>query len=659
MRRIIIPLGLLFLLLFNIDELYAQNSVEEQADSLKLLINTSPNDTLKIRQYKSLGDFFLSHNRATELLKIAEEGLILSEQLQYPKGAIQMTLFKAIALDINGKVDDALPLYNKSIQMAKTHGEGELEAKSYLNLGVSYHYMGNYELALENQLLAYNIGEELSKKDLAKLLNNIGVIYRLQKKNKRAEEIYLKSYKLKEELKDSLGMAATLMNLGLVYREMKSKENLSIQYLQKSQDLYQRLGRLDEVATVNVALGQFFLDKGDIPKAKKAFKSAWSYFKKNITQTYSSATASGLGEIAQLEYDYKNSETYLELALELSTKFENKKNIVAQSFLLSSVKDTLGKKGEAYDILKEAYVLNDTLNKTIRINAMEEMQAKFDVKEKRKELEISKLKLNEQTRQRNIFLFGLIGLALFTLTIFFLLRIKIKTDKKIAKQEEAIQKQEIIELQQKNKLLALNSMIEGQEGERLRIAKDLHDSLGGLLSTVKNHFSVIQKEIAKIEKLDLTIKTNLLIDEACIEVRRISHNMMPHALSISGLQGAVEDLGDQLIQEGYTTTVEVSGDLSTLIETKKVMIYRLIQEMISNIRKHSGAKTILIQLLRYQNDLKILIEDDGKGFDYTAAIEKGGLGLKSINSRVDFLDGTIDWDAQQLKGTTVNINIPI
>jgi len=650
---------MLFLLLLGSGKIYAQQSPDPKVDSLRYLIANIPEDTLKISQYKVLGDIFLSFNQGAEMLKVAEQGLELSEKLNYPKGTIQMTLIKAIALDIMGQTDNALLLYNKSIQMAKTHSEGELEAKSYLNLGVSYQFSGDYGLALENQLLAYDLRKELSKKDLAKLLNNIGIIYRMQKKYIRAEEIYLKSYELKNELKDSLGMASTLMNLGLVYNNMEDKEKMSIEYLKRSKILYQLLERLDQVATCNTALGQIYLAQNDIPMAKKTFRDAWVYYENNITQRYSPATLSGLGNIALKENDNKAAEAYLEQALELTNNYGNKEEIRNLLVALSGIKDTLGKKNQAYKMLKEAYVINDTLNQAIRLKSMEEMQAKFDVKEKVNELEISELKLNKQTRQRNIFLFGAIGLALFTLIIFFFLKNKIRANKTIAQQDKALQKQKITDLQQKNKLLALNSMIEGQEAERLRIAKDLHDSLGGLLSTVKNHFTTIQKEIEQIEKLNLTKKTNDLIDEACHEVRRISHNMMPHSLSISGLKGAIEDLGEQLNAQGYNTTVSVNDQLKDIEETKKAMIYRLIQEIIANIRKHAEAKSIFIQILIHENEINLMIEDDGIGFDFKKAIDNGGLGLKSINSRVEFLDGTIDWDSQIDKGTTVTITIPI
>ena len=646
-------------LLFTQEKVNAQNNSGQQRDSLEQLISNAPDDTLKIAHYQLLADRLLSLNKETELLKVAEAGLQLSEELNFPKGEIQMTLFKAIAIDIMGQSDKAILLYNESLKLAQDYNEGELEAKCYINLGVCYQYLGDYDLALKNQLMAYDLSEELSKKDLAKLLNNIGIIYRLKKKYTRAEEIYLKSYALKEDLKDSLGMAATLMNLGLVYTYIEGKQKLSIESIQRSQALYALLGRLDEVADSNAALGQIFLSQNNIPKAKEAYTNAWVYFEKNIDPRYSPTTLLGLGEVALKEKDFNSSEKYLEQAVEFTKKFGDKDLMRTILYKLGSIKDTLGKKAEAFKVLKEAYALNDTLNQNARLQAMEEMQAKFDVKEKVNELEISELKLNEQTRQRNIFLYGAIGLGVFALTIFFFLKNKIRTRRKITEQENALKNQKITDQQQKNKRLALNSMIEGQEAERLRIAKDLHDSLGGLLSTVKNHFSIIQKEIEELEKLDLTAKTNDLIDEACIEVRRISHNMIPHALSISGLQGTVEDMGERLSEEGYITTIEISGITKDLDTTKKVSIYRLIQEIISNIRKHAEAKTILIQLLGHKNEIKLMVEDDGQGFDYATAIAKGGLGLKSINSRVEFLDGKIDWDARPKMGTTVNITIPI
>lgn len=300
-------------------------------------------------------------------------------------------------------------------------------------------------------------------------------------------------------------------------------------------------------------------------------------------------------------------------------------------------------------------VARDSVINEKNIKSLTQIEMQYDFNKKQEEQE--EILQKEKRLKRNI-LIGLVTLAVFSIIIIAFLRKRMQYKNKLAIQTEALQQQKITELQQKNKLVAMNSMIEGQEAERLRIAKDLHDSLGGLLSTVKAHFTTIQNEIEQLSELNLTEKTNDLIDEACIEVRRISHNMMPHALSISGLQGAIEDVATHLTEQGYGVTLEITNLPATIEPTKEVMIYRLVQEIISNIRKHAEAKNILIQLVGHQQEINLLVEDDGKGFNLEEAIAKGGLGLKSINSRVAYLDGSIDWDTQPNNGTSLTINIP-
>jgi signal transduction histidine kinase len=312
---------------------------------------------------------------------------------------------------------------------------------------------------------------------------------------------------------------------------------------------------------------------------------------------------------------------------------------------------------EAFKYLRQETELRDSIKSERMQRNVAEIEVKFDTERKERKIAQQNLQLEKEARQKNQILIGLAALGILLIISFIFFRNRLKYQRTIAAQTEAIQKQEIKELQQQNKLLALNSMIEGQEAERLRIARDLHDSLGGLLSTVKAHFTTIQKEIEQLEKLNITKKTNSLIDEACIEVRRISYNMMPHALSISGLKGAIEDIAANLREENYEIKLEIN-DLTEMDSTREVMIYRIIQELVSNIRKHAKAKSVLIQLLSHEDEVNLLIEDDGKGFEYEAMISAGGLGLKSINSRVQFLDGDIEWDSHIERGTSVTIKIP-
>jgi len=220
--------------------------------------------------------------------------------------------------------------------------------------------------------------------------------------------------------------------------------------------------------------------------------------------------------------------------------------------------------------------------------------------------------------------------------------------------KEAEQQQEIVKLQQENRLTAINSMVDGQEKERARIAKDLHDGLGGLLSSVKSHFLATQENKDK----KTVEKTETLIDQACSEVRRISHNMMPHALVISGLEDGLKDIAERLEVANYEITLEIN-QIPKLDPTKEVMVYRLVQEFISNIKKHANASSIFIQLYAHDKTVYLMIEDNGKGFDISSLKNKKGLGLQSIESRVAYLNGSIDWDSKIGNGTTVNVSFEV
>ncbi|NND32208.1 MAG: sensor histidine kinase, partial [Saprospiraceae bacterium] len=197
------------------------------------------------------------------------------------------------------------------------------------------------------------------------------------------------------------------------------------------------------------------------------------------------------------------------------------------------------------------------------------------------------------------------------------------------------------------------------EEERGRIAKDLHDSLGSLLATIKGHSSALEYEVKQLSNLQNYQKTNHLIDEACDEVRRISHNMMPQALISNGLVDALRDLTDNYAStSGWKITFDVVGMKHRLSENYELMIFRIVQELMANIARHAVAQQVLFQMIWKENNLHITVEDDGRGFKLDNGKESG-LGMRSIRSRVAYLNGEVEIDSVPGEGTTVSINIPI
>jgi len=204
-------------------------------------------------------------------------------------------------------------------------------------------------------------------------------------------------------------------------------------------------------------------------------------------------------------------------------------------------------------------------------------------------------------------------------------------------------------------------MVQGQEEERKRIAQDLHDGLGGLLTSARLQMQNIQREIDKISQLNLINKAEELVGNAYAEVRRISHDMMPGALVDLGLFAAIEDLVDEMNEQSNikVTTQWFTKD-SGIIDKKKVVIYRIVQEALNNSLKHSQASHIHVEMTQNKNAYNLTIEDDGIGFDYEALKQKSkGIGLQSLQSRVDYLNGEIQFQTAVGKGTQIDILIPL
>jgi two-component system, NarL family, sensor kinase len=327
--------------------------------------------------------------------------------------------------------------------------------------------------------------------------------------------------------------------------------------------------------------------------------------------------------------------------------------------LLAQIADKSGHFQQAYQYINSYYILKDSLFTVAAMANVDSLRIQFETAKKEKQLANQELQLQHRTHQRNL-LFA--GLAIFiwfgAFAIFYLIN-RNRINHKLALQETEIQEQHIQQLEQEKQLLAMNSMIEGQEAERMRIARDLHDGLGGLLGTVKAHFSVIQEEIEKLEAIKMYKEVDKLIDTASAEVRRISHNMAPQALRFGGLNDALYDLTKQLKTHGLTVNYEWSGPQSRLPETVEVMLYRIVQELTHNTVKYAHAKSLLIQVIRYDDQLNLIVEDDGVGFDATEAFKQGGLGLRSVQSRIDYINGALDIDSTPGDGTTISIQLDL
>ena len=188
------------------------------------------------------------------------------------------------------------------------------------------------------------------------------------------------------------------------------------------------------------------------------------------------------------------------------------------------------------------------------------------------------------------------------------------------------------------------------------MAKDLHDGLGGLLSGVKLQLGAMKGNLILSEEHGIIFNNALnKLDESISEMRRVAHNMMPEALMKLGLQQALQDYCDGLAEnQPFSINSEFYGLENRMDSSTEVVIYRIVQELLNNAVKHSGASSILAQVMRHNDNLTITIEDNGKGFDKDLVLQ--GSGLKNVRSRVEYLKGQLDIKSAPGKGTSIHID---
>jgi signal transduction histidine kinase len=277
----------------------------------------------------------------------------------------------------------------------------------------------------------------------------------------------------------------------------------------------------------------------------------------------------------------------------------------------------------------------------------------------KKEKDIADLTLSNTTKdlevfQRNkILMTGGITAAALLLLMGLLYR-QSSQKRVIAEKDVMLQQEQVKFLERQQQVVSLQSMVNGQETERTRIAKDLHDGLGGLFSTIKMYFSTLQHEQPQLKEDSLFIKSYDMVNTASEEVRRIAHNMMPEVLIKIGLIQAVQELCNS-ISAGklLNVTLQTYGMGKRLNGSTEVMLFRIIQELLNNIIKHAKATEAIIQFNKDENRLSIVVEDNGHGFNTAEKDEKAKAGLVSVESRVTYLNGKLSIDSQKETGTTV------
>jgi signal transduction histidine kinase len=593
-----------------------------------------------------------------------EEALRISERIGFRQGVLGCSQKLAFIQTEHGDVNEALLNLSRAEQIAKELGDDEEMARTLSLKGAALETAGRYEEAIGPYFQSIEIRKRIGSGALSNSYQNLGSLFVQMGRTGEAKAIYSSLLGLARESGDSTKLAATYLNLSAVAAG-EGRNSAVVAFVDSSLAIRRAIGNVRGVADCFQNRATAFMDQGLIGKAQADLDSA-------MVRYAAAKDEEGVAEVnlSMALLDLKQGQAARALAhcdqgLALAHTMDLRG---LRAKLLSSKADALralGRFVEAVAALNAYVALKDSIlgEKATKQLANAEMREKYDAVERIAQIKtLEGEKQQEQnirvrrTLERN----GLIALAVLLIGLSILLYRNIRNRRKLAEQERQIFERRINELMHENEVKALNALLQGQEAERQRIAKDLHDRLGSLLSAVKHQFGALESRIEALQakQSEQYGKVYALLDDAVEEVRRISHDMIKGGLAEFGLAKALQDLRDSISVKGrLEVELNLFGLEDRMERSTEITVYRMVQELVSNALKHGHPSEMTIALTRSADRLNIIVSDNGEGF--MPGGPGGGIGLGNVRSRAEELGGTMSIDSAPKHGTTVSIDVPL
>lgn len=663
----------IFLSLF-LSLLYTVTAQKINEDSLQQIIKHSRYDTARADALLALANYQLKHKSEDSAgLKTLGQANALSEKARYKHGLLQVLLTTGNYYRAKNNWANSLHNYQEIVNRTENDTDTLLlkaRMMAFNNLGNVFNFNGDFNGSLGYRLKALEIAEKLpviNYSFLGIIMLNITSDYRKLNIPEKALH-YLRQVtafypQLTERLKmeyfyeyhevysptDSAALAYAILdsisyglkhfNLspfqqqdftqmyyklsGLYHLEKKNDPASAIPIFQQSLEFAREMKSLPEITSALYNLGMAYAGQNRIRDALNYFQAS---FDSSVSQSLKNMTLKNARQLAK----------YWQLA---------------------------GNNGSAIAYLQKAMELQEQIYDDEKTRQLNFLEARYQAEKKENEIKSLELKNAEARlvlgrRNRILVLTGILSVAL--ILVLLLLYRSARQKRLLAEKDKTIQQDHIRFLERQQQVVSLQSMINGQETERTRIARDLHDGLSGMFSTVRMYCSSLVHEKTELKENPVFRKTVEMIDQAADEIRRIAHNMMPEVLMKLGLVHAMQDLCAN-ISAGKLLQVRLQayGMDQRMNPSTEIMLYRILQELLNNIIKHARATEAIIQFNRDGNRLMVTVEDNGRGFDQLK--EDGALhaGLDTVKSRVDYLNGQITIDSQLEMGTTITMEFLI
>lgn len=587
--------------------------------------------------------------------------LELAQELNIPTAIASAYQNLGIVASQKGNNKKALNYYNKITEIAEQTGDSLLVMRNLINLGLSYYKLGDYRSSTTQLMRGLKIAE--TYKDTISIINytkNLSNAYYEINNLDLSLKYALYTYSISTKKNDLRGVGFASNTLGNIYMKMKDFDS-SMKYFNVDLDIAKKTKNKKSEATALHSLGNVYSRKRNFEKAELFFLN--SLFMKmeigdnsSIARTYNSLT-----EMYINKGDVIKAQSSIDSALTYSRRVEDK---ALSRDILDSQKSLANKTGDLIAALAfsdSLMIAKDSMYKKELTRHIAELETQYKTEQKQQVLEVQKIQIANQElriKQANLLLLIILSSSFFFFATiglsYYFFRKRQREQLKLARINEQLALEKYHSVYRDIQLKIIKEKIAGQEEERSRIARELHDGVGGNLVALK---LLLEQSMAHPNPEDISSISSKVV-KTLEEVRAISHNLTPpifnHISIDQVLSLHIEDL-NKANKINFSIQFLPRTGWDQIDSKLQVEIYRITQELCTNIQKYSNATQVNIQLSIIDNTVNVLMDDNGSPFQYTM----NGIGHRNINDRLIQFNGTFNKSTEGGIGNTYHIQIPV
>ncbi len=617
-------------------------------DSLLGRLLVAKEDTNKIHLLFSLSDQYETSepDKAKQYTRMAGE---LSKKLNFETGILKCNRYLAFISAYQAQYDSMLHYSKIALDISTQKKDTFNIGVSLFNIGEAYKFKSDYENGVHYTLEAVNMLQDKGYDNIeSNLSGGLQGTYLMLKQYDKAIGYGLKAIELGRKLKDKTPLLSAMVNLANCYGEVekfKEAKKLYAEAIELSSAMESKsIEAVSYEGLIDIALkeNQYELIKQYADKALALHTE--------IHHGYGLlASHQALAIYHLYKKDFAIAKNYATTALQIADKesyLEGKAEVLST---LSAIAFATHSFDSAFRYGNDAKKITEKIFTESVAEKDAQMRVKYETEKKDNQLKLQQVTI----RQKNTLNYILIGSAAALLIISLL-------SYRNYRHKQKLQQQRIAELETEKQLAATEAVLKGEEQERTRLAKDLHDGLGGMLSGIKYSFQSMKGNLIMTPDNAQAFERSMdMLDSSIKEMRRVAHNMMPEALVKFGLDTALKDFCNDINKSGAlkVSYQSIGLDNAVIDQTTSITIFRIVQELINNTMKHGAAKNAIVQVTKGENNILVTVEDNGKGFDTQLLKQPKGIGWANIQSRVDYLKGKLDVRSEPGNGTSVLIEL--